>query len=308
MKNALGIEVTRPNDVLVIMRGIPGSGKSTTAKRIVGNGVIHSTDDIIESQGDYNEFFANMMAAQLRKEPNAFAPLSQAHAQSLKNAKASIDAGISPVVIDNTNIKANEPKEYIEYALKSGYADDNIEFVEVGTGGLSAEELAQRNTHGVPLDKIKAMIASMEAVGPLTLQKVISAKPMYPNTPKLLASVVLDDNSQQKLVTALRHYIPEGWEIIAHHMTINYGKGLGPDRKDDLGKTVNLVASEIGVSDMAIAVKVHGYPSDNKIPHVTLAINRAGGGKPVMSNDITKWTKLNSHINLRGIVTEEKLG
>jgi predicted kinase len=302
MKNALGIEVIRPNDVLVIMRGIPGSGKSTTAKRIVGNGVIHSTDDIIEAQGDYNEFFANMIA---NKD---FTPLSQAHSQNFKNAKASMDSGISPVVIDNTNIKANEPKNYIEYALKLGYADENIEFVEVGTGGLSAEELAQRNTHGVPLDKINMMIQSMESVGPLTLQKVMDAKPMYSNKPKLFASVVLDDNSQQKLVTALRHYIPEGWEIIAHHMTINFGKGLGPDRIDDLGKTVNLVASEIGISDMAIAVKVHGYPSDNNIPHVTLAINKAGGAKPVMSNDITKWTKMNSHINLRGTVTEQKLG
>ena len=152
------------------------------------------------------------------------------------------------------------------------------------------------------------MIQSYNSVGDLTLEKVIKAKPMYNSKPKLFASVVLDDASKSKLVTALAHYIPKGWDIIAHHMTINFGKGLGPDRIDDKGKLVNLVASEIGISDMAVAVKVHGYPSDNMIPHITLGVNKKGGGKPVMSNDITKWEKLNSHINLRGIVSEIKLG
>jgi hypothetical protein len=33
------------------MRGIPGSGKSTKAKSLVGEGIIHSTDDVITSQG-----------------------------------------------------------------------------------------------------------------------------------------------------------------------------------------------------------------------------------------------------------------
>jgi predicted kinase len=301
MKNSLGVEVTRPNDVLIIMRGIPGSGKSTAAKRLVGDGAIHSTDDVIEAKGDYRQFFADMIAKK------NFAPLGQAHAQNFKNAKASIDNGISPVIIDNTNIKASEPKKYVEYALSVGYADDNIEFVEVGTGGLSAEELAERNTHGVPLDKIKQMIQSMESVGPLTLKKVVKSKGFDRKKQPKIAMVVLDDASQQKLVTALRHHIPEGWDIIAHHMTINFGKGLGKDREEDAGKIVNLVASEIGISDMAVAVKVHGYPSDNTIPHVTLGVNRAEGGKPVMSNDIKDWKKLNSHINLRGTVTEQNL-
>lgn len=302
MKNSLGVEVTQPNKILVIMRGIPGSGKSTYAKKLVKNGIIHSTDDIIESKFDYNQFFADMIA----KED--FTPLAQAHSQNVKDAKNSINNGISPVIIDNTNIKPSECKVYVEYALNKGYADENIEFVEVGTGGLTAKELAQRNTHSVPLEKIERLIQSYNSIGPLTLKKVIDAKPMYSNKPKLFASIVLDDNSRNKLVTALAHYIPKDWEIIAHHMTINFGKGLGKDREEDKGRKVNLVADEIGISDMAIAVKVHGYPSDNKIPHVTLAINKISGAKPQMSNDITEWKKMNSHINLSGTITEQKLG
>lgn len=301
MKNALGIEVTRPNDVLVIMRGIPGAGKSTVAKRLVKEGVIHSTDDLIEATGDYLGYFAEIKAT------NNWAKHGRMHSKNFKNALTSMTEGVSPVIIDNTNIKASEAKKYVMAALELGYANENIEFVEVGTAGLTAEVLANRNTHGVPLETIERMIKSMNSVGPLTVESVVKAKDMYKKKPKLFASVILDDSSKSKLVTALSHYIPKGWEIITHHMTINFGNGLGKDRIEDKGKVIGLVATEIGVSDMAVAVKVHGYPSDNDIPHITIAVNRAGGGKPVMSNEITNWEKMNSHINLSGVVTEEKL-
>jgi Fe-S cluster assembly ATPase SufC len=68
--NISGIPITKPNQELIIMVGIPGSGKSTMAKSIVGNGIIHSTDDLIEANGDYNDFFREM------KEKNNFSALS----------------------------------------------------------------------------------------------------------------------------------------------------------------------------------------------------------------------------------------
>ena len=58
--NSLGVAITRPNQELIIMRGIPGAGKSTKAKSLVREGVIHSTDDLIDATGDYRAFFAKM--------------------------------------------------------------------------------------------------------------------------------------------------------------------------------------------------------------------------------------------------------
>lgn len=296
LKNSLGVTVTKPDQVLVVMRGIPGSGKSTKAKQLVGNGIIHSTDDLIESKGDYREFFANMVSN------GNFAPLGQMHNLNFKNAVKSMQSGISPVIIDNTNIRPNEPKNYIEAALNMGYDDKNIKFVEIGTGGLSAEELANRNTHGVPLDKIKSMIQAYESAGPMTLEKVLNSKSMYQDTNVLYSAVVLNANSKSDLLNRLEDQIPEGWNIIAHHMTIVFGKPV--PNQEDLNKDVTLTVTELGLSDMAMAVKVEGYPSNNAIPHITIAVN-PNGGKPVMSNDITEWTKINP-FKVVGKVTEIK--
>jgi predicted kinase len=295
-KNILGVVVSKPNQELIIMRGIPGSGKSTKAKSLVGQGKIHSTDDVIEAGGDYNEFFAKMIASK------DFAPLSRVHSTNLKNAIASMKSGVSPVIIDNTNIKQNESKAYIVAALEMGYADNNIKFVDIGTAGLEAAELAKRNTHGVPLDKIEMMIASHTAQGPLTLQSVLGSKDMYKQSDVLYSAVVLDNGSKSALLSRLEDMIPEGWKVFAHHMTIVFGKGV--PNKEDLGKEVTLYVEAIGLSDMAMAVRVEGYPSANEIPHITIAIN-PDGGKPVMSNDITKWQKI-KNFAIKGVVTEIK--
>lgn len=115
----------------------------------------------------------------------------------------------------------------------------------------------------------------------------------------LYSAVVLDEQSHSLLLSKLNKYIPERWNKIAHHMTIKFGAGV--DNEEDLGKTVALRVAEIGVSEMAIAVKVTGYPSNNKIPHITLAVN-PDGGKPVMSNDIKYWKPI-KEFDVSGVVT-----
>ena len=99
------------------------------------------------------------------------------------------------------------------------------------------------------------------------------------------SAVVLDKESRDKLINKFKHMIPDGWEIIAHHQTINMGE-IKSEYEKYLGMKIPLNVLSVGESDMAIAVEVEGFPSANKIPHITLAVNRKEGGKPVMSNDI----------------------
>ena len=70
----------------------------------------------------------------------------------------------------------------------------------------------------------------------------------------------------------------------------------------NIGETVDLMAVAIGVSDDAIAVQIQSsVPSDNKIPHVTLATPPRG--KAFNSNLITDWKKIEHPIKLSGIIS-----
>ena len=120
----------------------------------------------------------------------------------------------------------------------------------------------------------------------------------------LYSAVVIDKESKDKLMNALASKLPEGWKVFAHHMTIVFGKGL--EDKSEIGKTVTLTATELGLSDKAMAVKVEGYHTNNKIPHVTVAVNTAEGGKPFNSNQIKDWHSLDETLELHGVVTEIK--
>jgi len=100
------------------------------------------------------------------------------------------------------------------------------------------------------------------------------------------SAVVLDYESSESLLNKFNGEIPDGWKKYAHHMTIALGKAI--EDENLLGSSQTLTVTQIGKSDMVIAVRVEGFPSKNKIPHITLAVNPEGG-KPFMSNKIEEW-------------------
>ena len=116
---------------------------------------------------------------------------------------------------------------------------------------------------------------------------------------KRYSGIELDDKSH----TLLKQKYPpqEGWEFIAHHMTIDPFKTLP---EEETGKEVKLKVTHVGKSDKASAVKVSGYDgkTNNKFPHVTLSVNRSGGGKPKDSNEITEWEPVQDDIYLTGTI------
>lgn len=104
------------------------------------------------------------------------------------------------------------------------------------------------------------------------------------------SGVVLNEKSRELLKTYISY--PDGWEFIAHHMTINMGP-LKEEYKPLLGQSMDLLVTHIGQTDKVVAVKVESeIQTKNKDPHITIAVNRTEGGKPVMSNDITEWVPI----------------
>lgn len=116
-------------------------------------------------------------------------------------------------------------------------------------------------------------------------------------------AIVLSDRSKDRLKKALGDLIPDGWEEIIHHMTVNMGEA-NPEHIKFLNFPINLFATHIGLTDKAIAVAVEGFDSNNKTPHITLAVNRKDGGKPVHSNEIKEWKPLRKKIMINGDLTE----
>jgi len=92
---------------LIIMRSPSGAGKSTLAQELGSGGVVLSTDDFFTTpEGEYQFNLRN---------------LGKAHKWNQDRAAKAMEEGISPVVIDNTNVKAFEIRSYLLAGKKYGY-------------------------------------------------------------------------------------------------------------------------------------------------------------------------------------------
>lgn len=95
------------NKQLILMRGITGSGKSTLAQQLVGSGEIFSTDDYFMVDGKY-KFDATKLGFY--------------HKQNVERSKEAMARGVSPVVIDNTNLTLKDMRPYLDLAKEFGYS------------------------------------------------------------------------------------------------------------------------------------------------------------------------------------------
>lgn len=161
----------RPN-LLILMRGLPGSGKSTKAKMLaeaaqsLGLSVgIYSTDDFFVQDGRY-----------------VFNPdkIVEAHGWNRERVANAMRDGQNVVIVDNTNTTLWECEHYLKLADTACY---EVEFQEpdsswwlenrhlLGSPTILktkafqeqyADLLVSKNTHGVPKAGILKMIQRWE--------------------------------------------------------------------------------------------------------------------------------------------------
>ncbi|NXF06692.1 N4BP2 protein, partial [Smithornis capensis] len=145
--------------VLVLLRGVPGSGKSYLARNLLEDnpgGIILSTDDYFYKHGQYHY------------DPDC---LGEAHDWNRKRAKEAFEMRISPIIIDNTNIQAWEMKPYVTLAQQFKY---KVMFREPDTWWkFKPKELERRNIHGVSREKIKKMLERYERC--LTVRSILDS-------------------------------------------------------------------------------------------------------------------------------------
>ena len=123
------------------------------------------------------------------------------------------------------------------------------------------------------------------------------------------SGIVLDNDSRSRLLGAseVAAFKNPDLEHIAHHMTIKLGGLEGTEHVP--GTDHQITATDIGYlgepdNPSVVAVRVHGHPSENETPHVTIGVNRRLGGEPVHSNRIQNWRPLSKPITLSGRITE----
>lgn len=100
------------------------------------------------------------------------------HRRNFENFKLAINSGITPVIVDNTNVMISQMKSYVDYANDAGYEiliqePDSPHWKEY-RGYLAhkyanrdkisefAQILADKNTHGVPVNTIEKMLAQWQ--------------------------------------------------------------------------------------------------------------------------------------------------
>lgn len=124
---------------MIITRGLPGSGKSTKASELGVGGVVLGSDDFWGPDYDFD-----------------ISRIGEAHRWNQKRVLDAIQDGVSPIVVDNTNVSLYEIRPCLEMAQAHDY---QIEIIEADTPWkFDAEELAKRNKHGVSQENIQKMI------------------------------------------------------------------------------------------------------------------------------------------------------
>lgn len=129
--------------------------------------------------------------------------LSDAHDSAQKMFLNHASKGYSPLIIDNTNMKYWEMFCYLQGAAQYHYAIHVIEPITPWRWNPSV--LAQKNKHGVPMDKIKIMKGNYESgvsldqiLSSLNIQPV--AKPKLRDVPPISLIELQDENIGSAIV------------------------------------------------------------------------------------------------------------
>lgn len=119
---------------LILLRGIPGSGKSTVAELLGGgNSTVVSADMFFEKDGQYNFDMTK---------------LGQAHAWCKGVVEDSMKQGVAKIFVANTFTMDKEINPYINLAKEHDYSVVSL-VVENRHGCM--------NIHGVPEESLKRM-------------------------------------------------------------------------------------------------------------------------------------------------------
>lgn len=126
---------------VVVMQGVPGSGKSTYVRSAFPGARVCSADHFFVGDDGVYRFDRTK--------------LPQAHAECLRNFVEALQRGEPLVVVDNTTTTLVEAAPYMALAPAYGYS------AEIHRLDVDLVTAAARNVHDVPADTIRALGARL---------------------------------------------------------------------------------------------------------------------------------------------------
>jgi hypothetical protein len=284
--------------VVIILRGIPGSGKSTLAREIEAicchRGVAFtacSADYFFETPRGY-EFDVKKLSSAHSKCKGDFTRAVQDEPPLNHGSGRHRRPHQHIVLVDNTSTQLWEYGTYEDIAKSNGC---RVHIVEMKcTDALTAFRMGQRNSHGVPPDKVVSMFLRWEKDSrahvfmPQFEHAALTANPLSDGGVggSTFLGLFLDEGSQQKMLAQIPTVHPNK---VSDHVTLFYKPNRQYARDAELGASFALRGVEEVKDERGQTLRVElddrlSLQMRNKIPHIT--ISTKDGVSASYSNDL----------------------
>uniref|UniRef100_K3WWE0 tRNA ligase phosphodiesterase domain-containing protein n=1 Tax=Globisporangium ultimum (strain ATCC 200006 / CBS 805.95 / DAOM BR144) TaxID=431595 RepID=K3WWE0_GLOUD len=257
---------------VVILRGIPGSGKSTFGREIATIAKHRNASCAI--------FSADLFFIGARGYEFDVKKISHAHSDCKKRFQnALFESSTNILVVDNTHTQYWEYGEYAELALQHGC---RLQILEMACPDLSTcIQMAKRNSHGVPVAKVIQMYLRWEADDraltflPQFQYAMLNRNPVSRNSESSLVYVglFLAADERAKLLELCR---PKHANVFGEHVTLFYKPTKAYARHVAIGEDVAVRTMELVQDGQGQTIRVE-FASQmplkmrNKIPHITIS-------------------------------------
>lgn len=140
-----------PRGSVIIMRGWPGSGKSTIASALA-----ECLDGSV-SRVSADKYHYSLFTSLYEWKPEN---VEFAHRSCKREFAESMSMGVDYLIVDNTNIRKKDYEYYVELAQEHGYKV--YQAIPRNRGMWDIDECFRRNIHNVPKETIQRMKDSFE--------------------------------------------------------------------------------------------------------------------------------------------------
>ncbi len=141
--------------VMYVMRGLPGSGKTTMARTL--SKYVYATDDFWMKDGKY--------VFNIER-------LKEAHRWNVNRVEDVLKESMSPIVVDNTNLESRDIKPYLLLAMEYNYS---VILAEPDTPWKhDIAVLAEKNLHHIGAEVLQKKLVRFKR--DITLRDVLDAE------------------------------------------------------------------------------------------------------------------------------------